>query len=475
MLSLLPLLWIGALAVLVVLPGADATPRRQAGRLVAAGVFVRIVLLLPAGAPERPWPFMWPVIGTLACDLAVMAVLIGMLRLRRLDLRWALLHAANPASLSMIRHADLPAAAGVLTAAVLLFGLDWIRLKFNRNWLDPVTVYLVVFCLWQIGTQDFDPGAVYSTVPLAVLQPGVLTALFYLFVAFFIAISPVASPMPAVVPGLLWVPLYMQLLMDLGRVCRSRAGGFRQAPCCSVSVVVPALNEADRIEQTIRSARTDPAVREVIVADGGSTDGTATIAEALGARVIVHARPVHDGGGRGGQIRAGVTAATGDVIAVVHADTVVGAPAFSQMLEVLDRNPDVPGGAVGCRFDAAGSFFRLIDWANAVRMAYFGIGFGDQVQFFRRKPVARLNLFPPLPLMEDVELSMRLNRFGRCVYLFGGARVSTRGWSARGYGNAVTVIRLFAVYLFQRIWKQPDAVAMYRRYYRLSDSKKSKG
>jgi GT2 family glycosyltransferase len=74
-------------------------------------------------------------------------------------------------------------------------------------------------------------------------------------------------------------------------------------------------------------------------------------------------------------------------------------------------------------------------------------------------------VFPGIPLMEDVEFSIRLHRLGRQTYLFGDALVSSRKWKKKGFGHALTVIRLMTAYLWQRLWGAPDTLAMYRRYY----------
>src|SRR5204862_1717693 len=85
------------------------------------------------------------------------------------------------------------------------------------------------------------------------------------------------------------------------------------APPKTVSVVIPTLNEAQSLAETVHQARLSPCVCEVIVADGGSHDGTGQLAETLGCRVLVTAP------GRGGQLRAGAVAAKGDVILLLHA------------------------------------------------------------------------------------------------------------------------------------------------------------
>jgi len=94
-----------------------------------------------------------------------------------------------------------------------------------------------------------------------------------------------------------------------------------------------------------------------------------------------------------------------------------------------------------------------------------GISFGDQIQFFRRRPAAEAGIFPDIPLMEDVELSIRLHRLGRQVFLFEDAVVSSRRWQSAGRNNFFLIIRLFTSYLVKRLWKKPDTVSMYRRYY----------
>lgn len=242
-------------------------------------------------------------------------------------------------------------------------------------------------------------------------------------------------------------------------------------PCQTVSVVIPTLNESGSITSCLKSIFSSPFVKEAIVVDGGSKDATLALARKAGARCLVVDAPYWSGGGRGGQIRAGLGLATGDVVAVVHADTIVPTLAFSSMIRVLNTRISVIGGAVGCRFDT-GSLdratrfrCRVIEFLNSARVLLSGISFGDQVQFFRRKPVMERNLFPAIPLMEDVEFSIRLRSLGRVVYLNGKAVVSPRRWQQKGSSNAALILGLFFLYLFLRLWGKPDPVFFYRSYY----------
>ncbi len=204
---------------------------------------------------------------------------------------------------------------------------------------------------------------------------------------------------------------------------------------------------------------------EAILVDGGSIDDTPLQAVQAGARVIRHDAPPGAGGGRGGQIRAGVAAAEGDVVAVVHADTRVAADEFGRMLALLRQQPMIVGGAIGGCFQGRGIPLRLLEAANDFRAVFLGISFGDQVQFFRRRPAAAADLYPDIPLMEDVELSLRLQGLGRTAFLFGEAEISARRWRSGVSRRAGLIIRLFASYLWQRLFGPPDTLAMYRKYY----------
>lgn len=262
-----------------------------------------------------------------------------------------------------------------------------------------------------------------------------------------------------------WAPFYLFFFNDIRLFLhRWRAPADPMAPR-TVSVVIPTLNEAVSIESCITALKHDPVVSEIIVVDGDSTDTTPECAADLGARVIIHGAPPENGGGRGGQIYQGVQAATGDVVAIVHADTRVAQNGFSHTLAILRGHPSIVGGAIGSVFDDSDFRFRLLELANDFRAVFMGSSFGDQVQFFRRQPVIKANAFPNIPLMEDVEFSLRLQKLGRQIFLFGNNTVSARKWHAAGFGQGRHILARFCLYIVQRIWKKPDTLALYRSYY----------
>lgn len=305
--------------------------------------------------------------------------------------------------------------------------------------------------------------------PMPAWSVASLTAAAY-FVAVGISHATGRWRLPAAAQFVEWGPLGLLLLRAVFLELFRLRSAKDTAPPRWISVVIPAVNEAHRIGDCVSAVRGAPGVGEIIVVDGGSSDGTAEAARTAGARVLVHSAPPDSGGGRGGQLRVGVMAATGDVVAIVHADTRTTARTFTRIAEALRRNPSLVGGAYGGLFGGKGWRLRTLEFANDLRAAW-GVSFGDQVQFFRRLPMIQADLFPDMPLMEDVELSLRMQRLGRVTFLFGDARISARRWTAGLSRRGGLVVWLVAAYFLRRLWGTPDTAGMFRRYYGSADQK----
>ncbi len=192
-----------------------------------------------------------------------------------------------------------------------------------------------------------------------------------------------------------------------------------------LSVVIPTLDEADRIETAIRGALDAPATVEVIVVDGGSSDATTRLAAAAGARVLACER------GRARQLRAGVSASTGDVVVLLHADTQLPHDWTSAVEQAL-RDPRVVAGAFRLRFDEQSLVFRFIEFGARLRAGLLRLPYGDQALFFRRRALEAIGGIPEVPLMEDLDLVHRIKREGRLALLSAPAVTSARRYRARG-------------------------------------------
>lgn len=195
------------------------------------------------------------------------------------------------------------------------------------------------------------------------------------------------------------------------------------APPTSVSVIVPAVDEVARVGAAVRSAIAGGA-SEVIVVDGGSSDGTAREAEAAGARVIHAAR------GRAGQMNLGASAARGDALVFLHADTRLPAGFAALVLEALAAE-GTSGGAFAWGTDDT-PLARLFMWAGSTRVAVFRVPYGDQALFLLRRTFEDLGGYPIQPVMEDWELAQRVRRLGTLRVLPERTLTSSRRWTEAG-------------------------------------------
>src|SRR5207253_1164721 len=164
--------------------------------------------------------------------------------------------------------------------------------------------------------------------------------------------------------------------------------------------------EAAAIAETVRALRAlDPC--QIIVADGGSTDGT--LAAAQGADGVLSAPR-----GRAAQMNAGAAHARGDILVFLHADCRLDPDALADAAKLL-RRPAVIAGCFRMRVDAEGILYRCLDAAATARVRLTGLIYGDQGLFLRRANFIRLGGFPPVPFLEDVLFSKTLRRAGRIV------------------------------------------------------------
>lgn len=189
-----------------------------------------------------------------------------------------------------------------------------------------------------------------------------------------------------------------------------------------LSVVIPALNSAASIGRCIGSVRE---ADEIVVADGGSTDATAAVAEREGARLV------RGECGRGAQLAAGARAARGDWLLFLHADTRL-APGWRS---AADRHIRRQRGKAACfrfRLDAREWQARLVEAGVALRVRLFGLPYGDQGLLVSRTLYDSVGGFAPMPLMEDVDLVSRIGRV-RLERLGVSAVTSAERWRSDGW------------------------------------------
>lgn len=189
-----------------------------------------------------------------------------------------------------------------------------------------------------------------------------------------------------------------------------------------LSVIIPALNGARTLAATC--AALGP-VAEVVVSDGGSTDATQAVARSLDCRIVLAPR------GRGPQLAAGVAAAHGEWLLLLHADTRLQQGWRDVAAAHMRRHPD-RAGYFRFALDSDAPAARRLERAVAWRCRILALPYGDQGLLVRRDLLARIGGIRPLPLMEDVDLVRRLGR-ARLAPLDAAALTSAAKWQRDGW------------------------------------------
>jgi rSAM/selenodomain-associated transferase 2 len=222
-----------------------------------------------------------------------------------------------------------------------------------------------------------------------------------------------------------------------------------------LSIVIPALNEAAGIAETLAAlAPARARGSEVVVVDGGSQDATVRVAQPLADRVLAAPR------GRARQMNAGAAAARGDVLLFLHADT-VPPPDVDRLVHTVVA----AGAAWGC-FDVTirgrHPALAAVAWCMNWRSRLTGVATGDQGLFVARAPFEAVGRYPDLPLMEDVALSKALRARHRPARVRARLATSGRRWEQHGVWRSIWLMwRLRYAY-----WRGADPAMLAKRYER---------
>lgn len=210
-----------------------------------------------------------------------------------------------------------------------------------------------------------------------------------------------------------------------------------------ISIIIPVLNEKDRINQFISDfyALTGIDKCEVIVVDGDIDGSTVNAIE--DERVII----VTSGRGRGKQMNAGARTAKGSTLLFLHCDTLLPSRAIESIENHLKDQSNIAG-AFELSIDSDRLIYKLIAFGARVRYKCFGLPYGDQGIFIRRDYFDSIGGFADYKIMEDVDLARRIKKQGSKINILPDkVTTSARRWEKEGavYGTLrnATLLMLF--------------------------------
>jgi len=202
-----------------------------------------------------------------------------------------------------------------------------------------------------------------------------------------------------------------------------------------VSVIVPVLNERECLPITLGELQKLNWIHEVIVVDGGSTDGTR---EWLSEQNFAHV--VDAWHAKGAQINAGAKIATGDVLLFLHADCLLPPDADGQIQGAL-RATGAVGGCFRVRFaERRPRSLRVVAAGINLRSRLTSTGTGDQAIFVCKRTFEDVGDGPDWPLFEDVELVRRIKKLGQFIVTGSAVTVSPRRYLRLGVWKTVFLI-----------------------------------
>lgn len=216
------------------------------------------------------------------------------------------------------------------------------------------------------------------------------------------------------------------------------------------SIIIPVLNEKDRINDIIENINklTNMNESEIIIVDGDKTRSTINTIIDKNVVAVVSEK------GRGKQMNAGANIAKGQILLFLHADTALPENAFKDIEEIL-KNGDYDAGAFNLSFNSKKLIYSVFSFLASIRSRLTRIPYGDQAIFIKKNIFEKIGGYKEIPLMEDVELMEELKRTKSKIHILKSkVKTSTRRWERNGIFN--TTLKNIMISIFYILGVSPD-------------------
>ena len=220
-----------------------------------------------------------------------------------------------------------------------------------------------------------------------------------------------------------------------------------------ISIIMPVLNEAKILEQTLSELQPELGHHELIIVDGGSTDASVPIAEKYG-KVVPSAR------GRAKQLNAGAAAASGDILIFLHADIWLEPGALTAVATALASG--YIGGGFRQKIDGKNILYRAIEIAGNIRGKYLKVFYGDSGIFLKRADFEKIGGFPEIPILEEMEFSRNMRKLGKTTLVTPHIHISARRWETQGIVRT-TVNNWLITFLYFLKFSPEQLAKLYRQ------------